>query len=96
MSKCSVCVWGGGGDAQTDNETKLLYWAIFLFKMSEQGPSTRSKRPLSSLTHFRTPLATTVAARGRSRSRAISPEINKYIIWREETMNTLECEMSGV
>ncbi|TNN74616.1 hypothetical protein EYF80_015163 [Liparis tanakae] len=41
--------------------------------MSEQGPRTRSKRGRSSFTHFRGPRATTVAARGRFISSAISP-----------------------
>ena len=43
------------------------------FRMSEQGPSTRSKRERSSLTHLRGPRDTTVAARGLSSSNAISP-----------------------
>lgn len=46
---------------------------MFLFRISEQGPSTRSKRGRSSLTHLRGPRATTVAARGRFSSSAISP-----------------------
>lgn len=48
-------------------------------RMSEQGPSTRSKRGRSSLTHFRGPRATTVAARGRFISNAISPRIHKEV-----------------
>lgn len=46
---------------------------MFRLRMSEHGPRTRSKRGRSSLTHFRGPRATTVAARGRFISRAISP-----------------------
>lgn len=49
---------------------------MFLFKISEQGPNTRSNLARSSLTHFRGPLATTVAALGRSSSKAISPVKN--------------------
>ena len=62
------------------SETKLLYWAILRLRISEHGPSTRSKRCLSSLTHFKGPFATTVAARGLSKSRAISPAHSKQII----------------
>lgn len=58
----------------TERDTKLLYWEMFRLRMSEQGPRTRSNRALSSLTHLRGPRATTVAARGRSRMRAISPK----------------------
>lgn len=58
---------------QTDSDTKLLYCWMLRLRMSEQGPRTRSKRGRSSLTHFRGPRATTVAARGRFISRAISP-----------------------
>lgn len=58
----------------TDKDTKLLYCAMFLLRMSEQGPRTRSNRALSSLTHFNGPRATTVAARGLSNNKAISPE----------------------
>lgn len=58
---------------QTDSETKLLYCWMFRLRISEHGPRTRSKRGRSSLTHFRGPRATTVAARGRFISRAISP-----------------------
>lgn len=47
---------------------------MFLLRMSEQGPRTRSNRALSSLTHFNGPRATTVAARGLSNNKAISPE----------------------
>lgn len=47
---------------------------MFLLRISEQGPSTRSKRGRSSFTHLRGPRATTVAARGRFRRSAISPE----------------------
>ena len=46
---------------------------MFLLRISEQGPSTRSKRGRSSFTHLRGPRATTVAARGRFSSSAISP-----------------------
>lgn len=46
---------------------------MFLLRISEQGPSTRSKRGRSSFTHLRGPRATTVAARGRFRRSAISP-----------------------
>lgn len=42
-------------------------------RISEQGPRTRSNRGRSSFTHFKRPRATTVAARGRFISRAISP-----------------------
>lgn len=59
---------------QTDSETKLLYCWMLRLRMSEQGPRTRSKRGRSSFTHFRGPRATTVAARGRFISRAISPK----------------------
>lgn len=58
---------------QTDSETKLLYCWMLRLRISEHGPRTRSKRGRSSLTHFRGPRATTVAARGRFISRAISP-----------------------
>lgn len=57
----------------TTSCTKLLYWEMFRFRISTHGPSTRSKRALSSFTHLRGPAALTVAARGRFRSRAISP-----------------------
>lgn len=43
------------------------------FKISEHGPMTRSNRLRSSFTQRRVPWATTVAARGRSSSKAISP-----------------------
>lgn len=46
---------------------------MFLLRISETGPNTRSKRGRSSLTHLRGPRATTVAARGRLSSSAISP-----------------------
>lgn len=65
------------GPAQTERETKLLYCSMFLFKMSEQGPRTRSNRGRSSLTHLRGPHEITVAARGRFISRAISPEAHR-------------------
>lgn len=65
------------GHAQTERETKLLYCSMFLFKMSEQGPRTRSNRGRSSLTHLRGPHAITVAARGRFISRAISPKVHR-------------------
>lgn len=58
---------------QTVSEMKLLYLWMFLLRISEQGPSTRSKRGRSSFTHLRGPRATTVAARGRFSSSAISP-----------------------
>lgn len=58
----------------TDKETKLLYWEMFRFRISEHGPSTRSNLARSNFTHLRGPRATTVAARGRSRRRAISPK----------------------
>lgn len=61
------------GIVQTVSEMKLLYRWMFLLRISEQGPSTRSKRGRSSFTHFRGPRATTVAARGRLSSSAISP-----------------------
>lgn len=64
----------------TTKETKLLYCWMFLLRMSIQGPSTLSKRCLSSLTHLRVPFARTVAARGRLRTRAISPTINKRCV----------------
>lgn len=57
----------------TTSCTKLLYWEMFRFRISTHGPSTRSKRALSNFTHLRWPTALTVAARGRFRSRAISP-----------------------
>ena len=57
----------------TTSWTKLLYWPMFRFKISWQGPSTRSNRARSSFTHFSVPLALTVAARGLFSSRAISP-----------------------
>ena len=57
----------------TDNDTKLLYCAMLRLRMSEHGPSTRSKRVRSILTHFSKPRATTVAALGRSSNSAISP-----------------------
>lgn len=41
--------------------------------MSEQGPRTLSNRCLSRRTHFRGPLAITVAALGLSSRSAISP-----------------------
>lgn len=71
----------GGGPAraahgtrpQTVREMKLLYRWMFLLRISEQGPSTRSKRGRSSFTHLSGPRATTVAARGRFSSSAISP-----------------------
>lgn len=73
----AVCVgeagFGQGGRFQTDRDTKLLYCWMFLLRISEQGPSTRSNRGRSSFTHFKRPRATTVAARGRFISRAISP-----------------------
>ena len=47
---------------------------MFLFRMSEQGPSTLSNLALSSFTHFRGPTAVTVAALGLSNIRAISPK----------------------
>lgn len=62
------------GNDQTDNDTKLLYCEIFRRRMSQHGPSTRSNLSRSILTHLSTPLATTVAARGRFSRRAISPE----------------------
>lgn len=62
------------GSLHTTSWTKLLYWPMFRFKISWQGPSTRSKRARSSFTHLRVHLAFTVAARGLFRSRAISPE----------------------
>lgn len=43
-------------------------------RISAQGPNNLSNRALSNLTHFNGPLATTVAARGRSNSKAISPK----------------------
>lgn len=69
------CDGGGCGHdgAHTDSDTKLLYCWMFLFRMSEQGPRTRSKRGRSSFTHFSGPRATTVAARGLFISSAISP-----------------------
>lgn len=73
------CWWSGwrplvrGPRSHTVREMKLLYLWMFLFRISEHGPSTRSKRGRSSFTHLRGPRATTVAARGRFSSRAISP-----------------------
>lgn len=72
----------------TTNWTKLLYWLMFLLRMSWQGPSTRSKRARSSLTHFRVDLAVTVAARGLFNSRAISPN------WKEKERNSNSREYS--
>ena len=60
-------------DYHTTNDTKLLYCCIFRLRMSMHGPNTLSNRCLSSLTHLRVPFARTVAARGRFRTRAISP-----------------------
>lgn len=45
------------------------------FKISEHGPITRSNRARSNLMHFNVVVATTVAARGRSNNKAISPII---------------------
>lgn len=64
---------GTGGRSQTDSDTKLLYCWMFRLRISEHGPRTRSNRGRSNLTHFKGPRATTVAARGRFISRAISP-----------------------
>lgn len=64
---------GTGGTFHTDSDTKLLYCWMFLLRISEHGPRTRSKRGRSSLTHFKVPRETTVAARGRFISSAISP-----------------------
>jgi len=53
-----------------------LYWSMLRLRMSEQGPSTRSKRARSILTHFSGPSSGatfTVAARGLSSNSAISP-----------------------
>ena len=47
---------------------------MFLLRISDTGPRTRSNLCLSSLTHFNNPFAITVAARGRSNKRAISPK----------------------
>lgn len=58
----------------TTNDTKLLYCWMLRFRISLHGPITRSNRCLSSLTHLRSPLAVTVAARGRLSTRAISPD----------------------
>ena len=46
---------------------------MFRLRISPQGPKTRSNRARSNLTHLRGPLATTVAALGRSNNKAISP-----------------------
>lgn len=46
---------------------------MFLLRISEHGPRTRSNLARSSFTHFKTPRATTVAALGLSRIKAISP-----------------------
>lgn len=68
------CWWGPEGPTcHTVREMKLLYLWMFLLRISEHGPSTRSKRGLSSFTHLSGPRATTVAALGRFSSRAISP-----------------------
>lgn len=64
---------GTGGRSQTDSDTKLLYCWMFRLRISEHGPRTRSNLGRSSLTHFKGPRATTVAARGRFISSAISP-----------------------
>lgn len=69
------CWWGPEGPTcHTVREMKLLYLWMFLLRISEHGPSTRSKRGLSSFTHLSGPRATTVAALGRFSSRAISPK----------------------
>lgn len=69
------CWWGPEGPTcHTVREMKLLYLWMFLLRISEHGPSTRSKRGLSSFTHLSGPRATTVAALGRFNSRAISPK----------------------
>lgn len=68
---CWWCPKGPSG--HTVREMKLLYLWMFLLRISEHGPSTRSKRGLSSFTHLSGPRATTVAALGRFNSRAISP-----------------------
>lgn len=64
---------GGAQRSHTVREMKLLYLWMFLLRISEHGPSTRSKRILSSFTHLSGPRATTVAALGRFSSKAISP-----------------------
>lgn len=66
------CCWWGY--SHTVRDMKLLYLWMFLLRISEHGPSTRSKRGLSSFTHLRGPRATTVAALGRFNNRAISPK----------------------
>ena len=53
---------------------KELYCATFRLRISEIGPRTRSNRLRSILTHFNGPFALTVAARGRSNNKAISPK----------------------
>lgn len=63
----------GGPAGHTVREMKLLYLWMFLLRISEHGPSTRSKRGRSSFTHLSGPRATTVAALGRFSSSAISP-----------------------
>ena len=70
-----------GPTYHTVREMKLLYLWMFLLRISEQGPSTRSKRGLSSFTHLRGPRATTVAALGRFNNKAISPGWRR---WRTE------------
>ena len=100
-----ICRWApsnrsGGWQEEvihTDSDTKLLYCEIFLFKMSEQGPKTRSNLARSSLTHFSGPRDTTVAALGRSSSKAISPAekpskskyLSNIVLYLTELMFTL-------
>lgn len=71
---CSAGVGRPLFGSYTDRATKLLYCVMFLFMISVQGPRTRSNRPRLSLAHLRALLATTVATRGRSSIKAISPK----------------------
>lgn len=81
------------GSLHTTSWTKLLYWPMFRFKISWQGPSTRSKRARSSFTHLRVHLAFTVAARGLFRSRAISPEERKEWFVHCSMLNEISIEL---
>lgn len=87
------CWWGPEGPScHTVREMKLLYLWMFLLRISEHGPSTRSKRGLSSFTHLSGPRATTVAALGRFNSRAISPGGRK----RKRRQRARERQLAGM
>ena len=91
---CSPHAWAPDvtSSHQMPSDTKLWYCAMLRLRMSEQGPRTRSKRCRSSLTHLSWLRAITVAARGRSRMRAISPETYTRIHWRCGTNWTLNVD----